>query len=273
MTIRTIITWVVPPLIGAVIGFITNVVAIRMLFRPLKEYRLFGIRVPFTPGILPRQRAKLAESIGKMVERELLTPEILRERLLKPNVRSAISNAIKDWTEKNASNRENWQILSNFVTDFLKKDEIHEKLVEKGKIFVFQLMDKLNPIQRLMVSAGNYDFTIREQMPEIIDDIIKHLGNLFEDESIGAGSIPKEKIAAFLTEKILVAIDNNIETLLSTINVKRMVQERIDALEMSRVERIILDVMANNFKWIDIFGAILGALIGIVQVLFTKFFY
>ncbi|MDR1636833.1 MAG: DUF445 family protein, partial [Treponema sp.] len=67
--------WLVPPLAGAFIGFLTNVLAIRMLFRPLKELRIFGIRLPFTPGILPRERRRLADSIGRMVERELLTPE------------------------------------------------------------------------------------------------------------------------------------------------------------------------------------------------------
>ncbi|MDR0302848.1 MAG: DUF445 family protein, partial [Treponema sp.] len=51
----------VPPIAGAIIGFVTNVVAIRMLFRPLKEIRFLGARLPFTPGILPKQRQKLAQ--------------------------------------------------------------------------------------------------------------------------------------------------------------------------------------------------------------------
>jgi uncharacterized membrane protein YheB (UPF0754 family) len=42
-----------PPLLGAIIGYVTNALAIRMLFRPLREYRIGPFRVPFTPGIIP----------------------------------------------------------------------------------------------------------------------------------------------------------------------------------------------------------------------------
>ena len=48
---NTIVLFVVPPIAGAIIAYITNVIAIKMLFRPLNEIRVFGIRVPFTPGI------------------------------------------------------------------------------------------------------------------------------------------------------------------------------------------------------------------------------
>ncbi|MCK4514025.1 MAG: DUF445 family protein, partial [Spirochaetaceae bacterium] len=51
-----LLPYVLPPALGAVIGYVTNYVAIRMLFRPLTERRVFGVRVPFTPGIIPRQR-------------------------------------------------------------------------------------------------------------------------------------------------------------------------------------------------------------------------
>ena len=44
-------TIIVPPLLGAFIGYLTNYVAIRMLFRPLKPWRLFGIP-PSTPDYI-----------------------------------------------------------------------------------------------------------------------------------------------------------------------------------------------------------------------------
>ncbi|GHV18224.1 hypothetical protein FACS189493_7280 [Spirochaetia bacterium] len=107
---NNLVIWLIPPVVGAVIGYVTNAVAIKMLFRPLNEIRLFrfrkkngektpGFRLPFTPGILPRQRHKLADSIGSMVERELLTPEILRERLRREDVRAAIEGAISRYIE------------------------------------------------------------------------------------------------------------------------------------------------------------------------------
>ena len=61
------------PCIGAFIGYLTNKIAIRMLFRPLEPWYLFGIQVPMTPGVIPSKRHALAENIGEMVGRHLLT--------------------------------------------------------------------------------------------------------------------------------------------------------------------------------------------------------
>ena len=61
------------PCIGAFIGYLTNKIAIRMLFRPLRPWYLFGMRVPMTPGVIPSRRHDLAVNIGEMVGRHLLT--------------------------------------------------------------------------------------------------------------------------------------------------------------------------------------------------------
>ncbi len=61
------------PCIGAFIGYLTNKIAIRMLFRPLRPWHLFGVRVPMTPGIIPSRRHQLAINIGEMVGRHLLS--------------------------------------------------------------------------------------------------------------------------------------------------------------------------------------------------------
>lgn len=62
-----------PPVLGAFIGYLTNRVAIRMLFRPLRRWYIFGIRVPMTPGVIPGKRHDLAKNIGEMVGSHLLT--------------------------------------------------------------------------------------------------------------------------------------------------------------------------------------------------------
>ena len=67
--------WLAPPLVGAFIGYMTNYVAIRMLFRPLKPWRIFGLRVPMTPGVIPARRHDLAKNIGRMVGSHLLTSD------------------------------------------------------------------------------------------------------------------------------------------------------------------------------------------------------
>lgn len=77
MSFSTLAPLLAPPCIGAFIGYFTNKIAIRMLFRPLAPWHVFGLRVPFTPGVIPAKRHALARSIGEMVGRRLLTVEEL----------------------------------------------------------------------------------------------------------------------------------------------------------------------------------------------------
>ena len=93
-----LLSWALPPVIGALIGYITNDIAIKMLFRPLRAYRLGPFRVPFTPGIIPRQRAKLAESIGVMVSRELITEDAIRRQIGTPAFRTTLDTRIRELT-------------------------------------------------------------------------------------------------------------------------------------------------------------------------------
>jgi uncharacterized membrane protein YheB (UPF0754 family) len=69
----TIFHFLAPPVLGAFIGYMTNYVAIKMLFRPLKAWKIIGVRVPMTPGVIPSKRNQLAENIGEMVGEHLLT--------------------------------------------------------------------------------------------------------------------------------------------------------------------------------------------------------
>ena len=69
----TPLQFLAPPILGAFIGYMTNYVAIKMLFRPLKAWRILGVRVPMTPGVIPAKRNQLARNIGEMVGEHLLT--------------------------------------------------------------------------------------------------------------------------------------------------------------------------------------------------------
>lgn len=71
----TLLASLAQPCVGAFIGYLTNKIAIRMLFRPLRPWYVLGWRVPLTPGIIPSKRRELAVSIGEMVGMRLLTSE------------------------------------------------------------------------------------------------------------------------------------------------------------------------------------------------------
>lgn len=65
------VAWLLIPGIGALIGWLTNWVAVRMLFRPRRPWRIPGTPL-FVQGLLPRRRADLARVIAATVERDLL---------------------------------------------------------------------------------------------------------------------------------------------------------------------------------------------------------
>ncbi|MBO3062147.1 DUF445 domain-containing protein [Mammaliicoccus fleurettii] len=91
-TILTIISMMV---IGAIIGGFTNFIAIKMLFHPYHEKRLFGYKLPFTPGLIPKRRNELSEKVGEMVTKHLLTPEVFKEKLVNPSTQHVLEDTIK----------------------------------------------------------------------------------------------------------------------------------------------------------------------------------
>ena len=72
--------------IGALIGGLTNHLAIKMLFRPHEAKYIGKWRLPFTPGLIPKRRDELAMQLGKTVTNYLLTPETFRKKLLTPDM-------------------------------------------------------------------------------------------------------------------------------------------------------------------------------------------
>lgn len=96
MTLPTLLPYIIPPLLGALIGYITNYVAIRMLFRPLHPWRLFGIRLPLTPGVIPSQRHELAVRMGEMVGSHLLTTDDVVRTLEGEAFRRELKTAVSD---------------------------------------------------------------------------------------------------------------------------------------------------------------------------------
>ncbi|WP_342772386.1 DUF445 domain-containing protein [Brevibacillus fluminis] len=77
-------------IIGSVIGGVTNELAIRMLFRPYHPWKIGGVRVPFTPGLIPRRRDEIGIQMGRLVQEHLLTPEGVKRALAKSDLEGTL---------------------------------------------------------------------------------------------------------------------------------------------------------------------------------------
>ena len=85
LDLATVWIYVAPPVAGAIIGYFTNDIAIKMLFRPYKAIYIGKRQLPFTPGLIPRNQARLALRIADTIMGSLLTPgelQNLAQRLL-----------------------------------------------------------------------------------------------------------------------------------------------------------------------------------------------
>lgn len=80
--------------VAAFVGGITNHFAIKMLFHPREEIRIGGRKLPFTPGLIPKRKEEIAESLGKVVSDYLVTSEGLQEMIRKPLFRSKAEETV-----------------------------------------------------------------------------------------------------------------------------------------------------------------------------------
>jgi len=185
-------SWILPPVIGAIIGGVTNDVAIRMLFRPYAPWRVLGWRVPLTPGLIPRERAQIAQAIAQTFTEHVLD--------------------------------------TDQVADLLLTDRVRAALRDKAAGMVDQLGGLLgaNPAMLTMAKGMAGDLLLRE-----IDALARADGPTGE-------------------------------------HIRERIRERIDALDVARLEALVLGFSRKQFRAITWFGVLLGGLIGVAQVLLTQ---
>lgn len=101
--------------IGALIGGITNMIAIRMLFHPQRAYHIGKWRIPFTPGLVPKRREEIAYKIGNVIEEHLITESLIKEKISSLSAREAIESFISQQIQKL---KRNDATLQNFASYF-----------------------------------------------------------------------------------------------------------------------------------------------------------
>jgi uncharacterized membrane protein YheB (UPF0754 family) len=220
-----ILPWVLPPLLGAVIGYVTNAIAIRMLFRPLIPIRVLGVRLPLTPGIIPKQRVQLAESIGRMVSKQLLTEEAVRRQLvtedfhsrLEQNIDSLLGDIIS--TPLGQLQRGNQELIFNSVEGFLSealysffssRSFIHGVRGILGRI-VHSLFDRR--VDEILGEAEIGSLVVRRIMPIVSEadsrtKITAAVENWLEQRRQG-----KKSMGSVFSEELLLVLTDLLSTL------------------------------------------------------------
>ncbi|MCA1059633.1 DUF445 family protein [Rossellomorea aquimaris] len=189
-------------IVGALIGGVTNSLAIKMLFRPYRAYYIGKFKVPFTPGLIPKRRGELAEQLGKMVVDHLITPESLQKKVMNEEFQKDVTGwlteelkpvftsdkSVNEWLNilqvPVSSERLN-EWLEEWVADKLKDAKasytsrtLEESLPEKWQEKVSESIPKL--VDFIADRAETY-FTSPEgkmKVKVMIDDFLKERGML-----------------------------------------------------------------------------------------------
>ena len=114
-----------PPIAGGIIGYFTNDIAIKMLFRPYRPYYIFRRKLPFTPGLIPANQERLAKRVADTIMGSLLTPSEL-QNLARRLLQTERMEAALLWLLRMSldqlkldTNARSTKILANILRDLL----------------------------------------------------------------------------------------------------------------------------------------------------------
>lgn len=294
--------YLVPPLLGAVIGYLTNDLAIRMLFRPHQPKYIWGHKIPFTPGIIPKEKSRLAHSIGEMVSIHLMDKDTLSKNLLSDEMVEKIEASVDGFVEQLQTNPATLRAsLPTMVTNVDQSvDDISEKLSKviaqrlrnshvsediSGKVVQYaiertskgalKLIGVGNVVEllsnRLQESISTHlDVILRENAEEMVRDMSKTEMNQLLDTPVSELMAGKDewvgKGRTILLNLYRSAISEQLPKVLAAIDVQKMVEERINEMDVAEVEKITKEVLDKELKSIVWLGAVLGGLIGLFNL-------
>ena len=166
-----------PPIAGGVIGYFTNDIAIKMLFRPYRAIYIGKWKMPFTPGLIPSNQDRLAKRISDTIMGSLLTPEELQNLARKLLETERTTSAIL------------W--LLNLALDQIQEDKEQRTAKIMGSI-LRDLFGQSLP-RMLKVWARREDF-LENQLNQIFDEVLLEL-QLTDEQG--------EQMATWLLEVVL----------------------------------------------------------------------
>ncbi len=136
--------WVLLPVLGAAIGYGTNLLAVRMIFRPIEPKNVLGFRVQ---GLIGRRQADIARSIGGVVGDHLLSHQDLVKALEAADLEGLLDRLLEDrLPEVLAGLKKNLGPLAGMLDAFLTAERMADlrrklvrKLLEDREVLVTQL--------------------------------------------------------------------------------------------------------------------------------------
>ena len=192
------------PILAALIGWITNFLAIKMLFYPHQPKNILGLTFQ---GVFPKRQAQIAENLGDLVANELFS--------------------MKDVAKK--------------IEDLSTQPEALEEVGKRIEKTIRGKLISAFPMLSMFLS----------------DEMIEKVTNLFKGELEDFLRVSAQGLAVKMEESL---------------DIQAVVREKVQAFSADKIEELLIGFMEQEFRFIEKIGAVLGFLIGCVQVLLVTVF-
>lgn len=292
------IEFIAAPLLGGVIGYITNDIAIKMLFRPRRAMHIGSLHVPFTPGLIPRQKERIAASIGSVISTQLLNRDTIINSVTSDEslekVYTSLINIVQDM-------KKNERTPAEVIEDYISKENIDMYRTSAQESITLVISNKINEADIgtrlaqsgidmikekpgmgfLSVLIGD-DFTnrlggyinniLREKAPEIIyDEIGKSLDEILSMricDIVTRYEYSIDQIVRGFIGLCKIIIEENIDKILRLVDIEQIVVDKVRSFDAAELEQMIFGIMHKELRAIVYLGALLGFLMGFINLLF-----
>ncbi|MBQ7411026.1 MAG: DUF445 family protein [Clostridia bacterium] len=290
------------PLIGAGIGYITNWIAVKMMFRPLKPIKIGKFTLPFTPGIIPKNKPRLAETIGNTISKDLLTDEDFKNVLLSDSVKSEIKEKIINYlngiSEKDCS-------LEEFICTHIEKEDFNRAISNIEKLITNKIYNSVIEANLAGLIAEQIEIAAKEKLKgsmlgmlggnAIISSFTSTISTKLDEYLNSNGeelvsSIVKKEISSYATKPVSEVmaklsdsgidfvsfvmniyekvVTEQISNLLKCINISQIVTDKINKMDVLELEKILLLIMKKELNALVNLGALIGFVLGFFNLLF-----
>ena len=282
------------PVVGAVIGYITNDIAIRMLFRPHRAVYVFGHRLPFTPGIVPRRKDQLAEILGNAIVEKFFNADDL-EIIFTSGIADPVADALVKLLRSDVTPKQIIEDNDNVAWEPVEKLEeelcvriqaavclsgLPKTIAHEGLSMAAHLLGDGAASQALISGLGtNIAPALAHEIEEfVIEHGHEYILPLIRAEARRLCGAPMSELTAqlagddddalhdTLTRLYLRFMSHHVRPIVESINVGGMITEKIVLMSSEEVEDLVLTVVRRELRLVVLFGAFVGAIIGAVNI-------
>lgn len=293
-----ILKYIIPPITGGVIGYFTNYIAVKMLFRPLHAVKIGNKTVPFTPGIIPKGKPRIAKALGKAIGTTLLTGDDIKNVLLSQSMQDTVKSyvehlikselTLKDFAD-NAMTAEKYEsvkqnicnIITDKITDSVKDANIGNIITEKG---CDAIKEKVSGTMLSMFIKGDLIKNLCQSLGEKVNEYINQNGKsiVYPIVSSEAEKLENKSIYEILTESgadieklsesflnaYVKFIESHAEEFIKNFNITEIVEEKINQMDVTMFESMLMSIMKKELNAVLNLGALIGFVIGAINIFF-----